>query len=323
MLGRLGCVAPGLGRLHALLLEPQRQGGLGVLPRLVLALPGGGDVFCLSRQDDLRLLLVSDLGRLEGELGPADRVALTLEDYLLRLFGQVVGLVHLLELAELLPHVFEHVLAVLQRVGRVLLRQRAVDLREAFEVLHGPLLIAGGLGELLGRGLLEESKLLFGLLDGHLPHGQAVRASLDFPIDLLQVQPDQLLALLDGRAVLDGPQHAKLRPRLRRERHLRRPRRLEPAAQLALHPEAAAGDLVGLGLRRLLRSRRLALLVSRLGRGSHQQQQYSDRLYRNCGKWQRQAVSPFHDCAPWGGQRLSPGCESYGPLRSEASDGFL
>jgi hypothetical protein len=98
---------------------------------------------------------VVGLGLLQGDLRPGDGVALATKDDLLGGLDQVVGLVHLLELAKLFASVVQHVGLGLQGAGRLLLGKRAVHLREAVEVVHHPLPAALGLGQQVGRGDLQ------------------------------------------------------------------------------------------------------------------------------------------------------------------------
>ena len=90
-----------------------------------------------------------DLGGLERELGRLDLMPLALEDHLLRLFGQVLGSVHLLQLPEFLLGVLQVVARTLElKVGQ-LLGLRPIDLEELGQVLVRLRLVALGRGNLL------------------------------------------------------------------------------------------------------------------------------------------------------------------------------
>ena len=116
-------------------------------------------------QGELQRLVVGGLGPFEDELRPLHGVAGPLQDDLLGLLGQVVGLVHLLELPQFLLLVLDHVLGHLEHERRSIFSARGFSTsRYCFQSSSGdPVGSLVGLDVQRGR-LLQGLQLLLGLL---------------------------------------------------------------------------------------------------------------------------------------------------------------
>ena len=187
------------------------------------------------------------------ELGGFNAVPAPLQNYLFRFFGDVVGLVHLLQLAQLFFRVFQGLFGCLQLKLGHLHGERSSDFNVVLMIFLGD--ARGPLSgfKIPSRGLFEGLQLLLALTErdtGNLQFGDEVG---DGAIDFLGLKLKEHVVFAHAGAMRRGALHGKLRPFLGREDDFMGRLSLEDAVQFCGDLQRPLGDRVGGGRGRLFR----------------------------------------------------------------------
>ncbi len=180
---------------------------------------------------------------------------LAAQDHALGFLGQVVGLVHLLELDQLLLRVFDVEFHELDHLVHIFHRLGFADVEEVFQLLVGPLLRRLRGSQFERRRLLLERQFLHRELDARRENALLHLGIVDDLVQLGRVEREQHVPLL-----YLGPVRGDLLDRQRALPFRRAQHRLRPIADLGalvgrqdaadaqLDLERLLGDLVRRGL---------------------------------------------------------------------------
>ncbi len=246
----------GLGVLQLLHVDPlllQRAGErrLGLLQADLRPFGPVLDLLFLPRDVLIDRPVEPDAGPFQEELRLVDLAPRALQDDLLRLLGEVVGLVHLLQLVQLFLRVLEVVLRVLQHLLRAAAVHRLVDFDK---VLQLPLRFL--IGALCGPEVerhrrLQRRQVQLGLLKRQLAQFQRVLRVPDLVRDLVGLEPEDWVPFGDLRPLRRRLVDDQAPPRLRTQNDLRHLVGLERPLQGDLDLERPRRDgvrLRGLGV---------------------------------------------------------------------------
>ena len=256
------------GQFQLRFLQPFAERSLAGTPVDSLKLESGLQTLVLTRDRGRENSTDALLGLLEHPGVFIDTVLGSLQDDFLGFLGQVIPLIHFLELIQLFRRVGEIIFCRADILFGVLLPHRSTDIFKVSQVFLGVLLRLPYIGERNRRRLLQ----LFQFLDrrGQLQFLQRHRCFqlLDLFFQLLAIEIDEQVPFFHHRSVRNHLDDRKIGPALEMGGNRSLLRRLDDTRDLGLHRKLARSDFVQGFLRlrflgrRFLCSRRFFLFRS-------------------------------------------------------------
>ena len=202
---RFQAVAFGFLERQPLLLEGQSRGGPRLLERELGLLGRTLERRFLPRDLERQRRFSVDARPPEVELPRLDLKPRPLEDHFLGFLGQVLVLVHPLELAELLAGILQLLLGGLEAEAGRILGERSADGEKAGEILGGGQRVALRIGQLQRLERLSYRQIAAGDLERLLTDGEVEVEIGDRPVELFGVELDERVAGVDACTVRHDP----------------------------------------------------------------------------------------------------------------------